>query len=261
MFYGYEFPPYVPVAERRRRAQKKIAELKKRGKKVCPVVIEGRVIAGTVWGKAWCDHLEAYSDFESRLPRGRSYARNGSVIDLQLETGKLTAMVSGSEIYDIDIEIGALPRARWSALVKECAGKIDSVVELLTGKLSGGVMEVLCRKGTGLFPSPKEISMSCSCPDGAYLCKHLAAVLYGVGARLDHEPELLFVLRGVDGADLVGAAGKGGMIGKKAKGKHTLEAEGLAGIFGIELDSGPAAKRGRKAKVIPLRPAKRAAVR
>jgi uncharacterized Zn finger protein len=238
MFY-YDFPPYVPVAERRRQAERKLNELRKAGKKPSPVVIEGRNIAATFWGKSWCDNLEAYSDFDNRLPRGRTYVRNGSVIDLQIAKGKIQALVSGSEIYRIEVDIQPAPKKQWSALVRECAGKIDSVVELLSGKLSDGVMEVLCRKGSGLFPAPKEISLSCSCPDSAWLCKHLAAVLYGIGARLDHEPELLFVLRGVDQMELVSEAGTASALGSGTKAAHGLEGADLSGIFGIELAQQP----------------------
>ncbi len=234
-FYG-GFGPYVPVWKRRQQAAKKIAQLKKSGHNVKPVVIEGRAIATTFWGKAWCDNLEACSDFASRLPRGRSYARNGSVIDLQIAIGKLTALVSGSEIYSAKVNICPLPKERWRGVVWECSGKIDSLVELLTSKLSRGVMEVLCRPKTGLFPTSKEISLSCSCPDGAWLCKHLAAVLYGVGARLDQEPELLFVLRGVDQMDLISEAGRGGTIGNATPPANVLKEESLSGIFGIEMD-------------------------
>lgn len=235
MLYG-RFVPYIPVWERRQQAQRKIAALKRRGRKTNPVVIEGRAIARTFWGKAWCDNLEAYSDFGNRLPRGRTYVRNGSVIDLQIEKGKLAALVSGSRIYTVNVDIRPLQRARWASLVRDCTGKIDSVVELLTGKLSSGVMEVLCRTEAGLFPSAKEISLCCSCPDGARLCKHLAAVLYGVGARFDHEPDLLFVLRGVDKMDLVSEAGTGGAIGKASATATTLDGGSLSGIFGIEMD-------------------------
>jgi uncharacterized Zn finger protein len=231
------FPEYVPVWKRRQQAQKKIAKLRKQGKKVSPIAIEGRQIASTIWGQAWCRNLESYSDYSNRLPRGRTYVRNGSVIDLQIEKGAVAALVSGSDIYTVRVAIKPIDRPRWRPLVRECAGKIDSVVELLSGKLSGGVMEVLCRKPTGLFPSTKEISLSCSCPDGAWLCKHLAAVLYGVGARLDHEPEFLFVLRGVDQLDLVGEAGGAEVLGGGSKAQNTVAADSLSEIFGIEVDT------------------------
>ena len=212
MAYGYYggFPEYVPVAERRKRAARKLAQLRKKGHDPKPVQIDGRAIATTFWGKAWCDHLESHADLANRLPRGRTYVRNGSVIDLQIAEGEVRALVSGSEIYEVKVRIQPLAAARWKAVRRECAGQIGTVVELLAGKFSSAVMEVLCHRQKGLFPGTRELAMSCSCPDGAWLCKHLAAVLYGVGARLDHAPELLFTLRGVDGAELVAAAGRGG---------------------------------------------------
>ena len=243
--YGYYrgFAPYVPVSVRRAQAQQKLKALKKDGRKVSPVVIEGRQIAATFWGKAWCANLESYSDLANRLPRGRTYARNGSVIDLQIEAGALTALVSGSSLYEVRIDIGRVEKKRWAALATQCAGQIDSVVELLTGRLSSGVMELLCRRQSGLFPSTQELTMNCSCPDGAWVCKHIAAVLYGVGARLDHEPQLLFVLRGVDQLELLARAGSG-KIGRGAKGAHALEDQNLSGLFGIELEpQAPVAKK------------------
>lgn len=244
--YGYDggWAPYVSVAQKRRNAQAHAAKLKKKGHVVSPVLIEGRAIATTFWGKAWCDNLERYSDFESRLPRGRTYARNGSVFDLQVAPGKVTAMVSGSEIYEVSIELKSLDKRRWSRLVAECAGGIDSVVELLAGRFSDAVMGVLCAKGKGLFPAPDEITFDCSCPDGAYLCKHLAAVMYGVGARLDHAPELLFRLRQVDHRALVGAAARGAAsaTASAAPAGRRLAADALSDVFGIELDA-PVSKR------------------
>jgi uncharacterized Zn finger protein len=238
--YGYDygsFPEYVPVAERRRRAARKLAQLRKKGRDPKPVEIEGRAIATTFWGKAWCDHLESHADLANRLPRGRTYVRNGSVIDLQIGEGEVRALVSGSEIYEVKVRIQPLAAARWKAVRRRCAGQIGTVVELLAGKLSSAVMEVLCHRQKGLFPDTREIGMSCSCPDGAWLCKHLAAVLYGVGARLDRSPELLFILRGVDGADLVAAAGRAGALAREAPAEGAIAAEHLADIFGIEMES------------------------
>ena len=231
------FPRKLTVGERQAQAKAEAARLSKKGRKLSPVVIEGSAIARTFWGKAWCEHLESYSHYESRLPRGRSYARNGSVIDLQLGPGSVRALVSGSEVYEVTIDIEPLALPRWKALVAQCAGKIDSVVELLSGELSDAVMERLCDPKQGLFPSSGQLSLSCSCPDSAGLCKHLAAVLYGVGARFDQAPDLLFVLRGVDKLDLVSAATAGAM-GSKKKAKGELKSEDLADIFGIELDGG-----------------------
>jgi uncharacterized Zn finger protein len=250
MYWDF-YPPYVSVAERRRNADRKVAELKKAGRRVTPVVVAGRKIAKSFWGNAWCEHLEGFSDYANRLPRGRSYLRNGSVIDLRIETGKLFALVSGSEVYEATIEIHPLERKRWKSVVKRCSGSIGSVVELLSGKLSGSVMEVLCDRAKGLFPSSHEIALDCSCPDGARLCKHLAAVLYGVGAKLDDAPELLFVLRGVDQLDLISEAGRGGRMASKGKTANALAGGELADIFGIELEQapGPQPKRRRRAKL------------
>ena len=197
-----------------------MAKLRKKGHPVAPVVIEGRAIVTTFWGKAWCDNLESYHDFENRLPRGRTYVRNGSVLDLQIAPREVTAMVSGSSIYKVTVSIDAVPTARWKSICKDCAGGIDSLVELLQGRLSQGVMERICRQGLGLFPGPPEIRFTCSCPDYASMCKHVAAVLYGVGARLDAQPELLFRLRAVDEKDLVTGIDKAIADGKAGCGSR-----------------------------------------
>ena len=207
-WYG-EFPRYVSVAERRKKAQRETEKRAKKGQKLAPVAILGPRIAKTFWGKAWCDNLERYSDYANRLPRGRTYVRNGSVIDLHVGAGRISAQVMGSDLYRIQVSVTELPPARWRALAKACTGSIDSLVELLQGRFSQHVMQRICATGIGLFPSPKEIKFSCSCPDWAAMCKHVAAVLYGVGARLDSQPELLFTLRKVDATDLVARAGDG----------------------------------------------------
>ena len=207
-YYDYGFRPYVSVAERRRQAQREIEKKRKKGLVVLPVVIDGRVIAKTFWGKAWCDNLESYSDFENRLPRGRTYVRNGSVVHLEIRPGKISALVSGSELYSVEITISSLPKPHWKRIKTQCAGKIGSLVELLQARLSKSVMEVVTRRGEGLFPKPAEIKMKCSCPDWAGMCKHVAAVMYGVGARLDDQPELLFLLREIDHLELIADAAR-----------------------------------------------------
>ena len=228
--------PYVPVAVRRAQAEKMKAKAKKAGKEMSPVVVEGRSIARTFWGKAWCDNLEAYSDYANRLPRGRSYVRNGSVVDLSIEPGKVRALVMGSDLYTIEISILPLPEERWASLGKECTGSIASLVELLQGTFSKAVMERISQPRTGLFPSPKEILLDCSCPDWASMCKHVAAALYGIGARLDERPELLFTLRQVDANDLVTqAAAFSGKTTKGADKSHVLADDQLEDVFGLEM--------------------------
>ncbi len=182
MSYYFQWRPYVSVAQRRANAMRHVAKLAKKGRTISPVKIAGRDIAKTFWGEAWCDNLESYSDFENRLPRGRTYVRNGSVVDLQIKPGLVTAIVSGSELYDVKIRIKPLPASTWRKIGAQCAGQIASIVELLQGRFSKGVMEILTRHDGGMFPSPAEIDMDCSCPDWADMCKHVAATLYGVGA-------------------------------------------------------------------------------
>src|ERR1700719_416821 len=232
----YEWHAYMPVAEKRRQAERKLAKLNKQGRSVAPVTIEGRTITKSFWGKSWCVNLERYSDYENRLPRGRTYVRNGSVIDLQIAKGEISAMVAGSELYQIKIAIAPVTRARWKSICRDCAGTVDSLVELLQGRLAKGVMDRVCREGDGLFPSPTEIKLSCSCPDWADMCKHVAAALYGVGARLDEKPQLLFVLRDVDEKELLAGAGQDLSLTKAMpRAGKVLNDGDVAALFGLEM--------------------------
>ena len=223
------------------RPRREVAKRVKKGQDVSPVRIEGRTIASTFWGKAWCTNLESYSDFANRLPRGRTYVRNGSVVHLKIDKGRIEALVSGSELYEVQIDIAALPKPDWQALKEQCAGKIGSLVELLQGKLSKAVMELVTDRDQGLFPKPKEIKMRCSCPDYAGMCKHVAAVMYGVGNRLDSSPELLFVLRGVDHLELIEQAIPTAPIRAKSS-APTIATDDLGAIFDIEIGDAPVAK-------------------
>jgi uncharacterized Zn finger protein len=227
-------------------------KLKNKGHPVSPVVIEGCSIAKTFWGKAWCDNLERYSDFANRLPRGRTYVRNGSVVDLWIGGGEVKAYVTGSELYQVAVKVTPVSKKRWQSICTDCAGAIDSLVELLQGRFSQGVMERLCRQGSGLFPSPREIKLSCSCPDWASMCKHVAAALYGIGARLDQQPELLFKLYKVDEKELIAKAGKELPFGGKALAPEKALASGdLSAIFGLEMaqtTNPPATLPAQKAK-------------
>jgi uncharacterized Zn finger protein len=243
------FPRYVSAATRRRTAQRELARLATKGHTPAPIVMLDRRIATTFWGEAWCENLERYSDFANRLGRGRSYLRNGSVVDLRIEPGLVTALVSGSALYKVQIKVGAVPKPHWRAICRDSAGAIDSVIELLHGQLSKSVMARLCQKGSGLFPAPSEITMTCSCPDAAIMCKHIAAVLYGVGNRLDREPALLFTLRRVKQEDLVTRAGTGAELARRrtATGRRILDESSLGDVFGLDIRPAfPAPKRRRK---------------
>lgn len=235
----HSWAPYVSVAERRRRAKRKMEALRKRGVDIQPIEIQGRTIAKTFWGQAWCQHLESFSDYENRLPRGRTYVRNGSVCHLAIAEGKVEAKVSGSEIYNLRIRIKTLPAKKWGAVKRQCAGQIGSLIELLQGSLSSHVMEVVADRKKGLFPQPGEISFDCSCPDWATMCKHVAAALYGVGARLDEKPELLFTLRGVDHEELIQTDAQVAVSAATTGGKSKrLDTGDLSDVFGIDIHSG-----------------------
>lgn len=232
----FKWPEYESVAEKRKRAEKELAKLRKKGREVAPVVVEGRKIAKSFWGQSWCSNLERYSDYASRLPRGRSYVYNRMVVDLKITKGKVAAIVSGSELYDVSIAIAPVVSKRWRAICSDCSGSINSLVELLQGKLAKSVMDRVCQQGDGLFPAPGEIKLSCSCPDSARMCKHVAAALYGVGARLDEAPRLIFVLRGVDEGELLAGAGqdlaKASAVPSAAK---VLAQDDVAALFGLEM--------------------------
>ena len=228
------WPRYVPVAERRARARRDTGKLKQKGRHIQPVEIEGRTIARSFWGKAWCDHLESFSDFANRLPRGRRYACNGSVCHLEIRPGHVEAIVSGSEFYDVTIQITQVEAATWKSIKAKCAGQIGSMLELLQGRLSRDVMGVVTERDHGLFPKPREIDLHCTCPDWATMCKHVAAALYGVGHRLDRQPDLLFLLRDVDAAELIAT---GMALPEREVTGEVLPDEGLSGIFGIDLDT------------------------
>ena len=235
---SYGFKPYVSVAKRQAQAKKKMDALRKKGVDIQPVAIDGRKIARTFWGEAWCEHLESFSDYANRLPRGRSYVRNGSVCHLAIEQGKIEAKVSGSELYTVTITIKKLPPNKWDEVKRRSTGQIGSLIELLQGNLSDQVMQVVTHREEGLFPLPGEITLSCSCPDSAGMCKHLAAVMYGVGARLDNKPELLFRLRGVDHEELISADAAAVVSAATTSGQSKrVAASELSDVFGVELEA------------------------
>ena len=234
--YSYwGFKPQPTVWERQEKAAKTIARLRKKGADLSPVELEGRTIAKTFWGKAWCDNIEAYRDFAYRLERGRSYVRSGAVIDLKIDEGEVCALVigSGRSPYEVVIRIDKMKKPDWDALVKRSSGKIASLMALAQGKLPKEMLEDFCNPETGLFPKPREIHFACSCPDGASCCKHVAAVLYGIGARLDERPELFFTLRGIDPDSIVSAEVVDTLTDGAA---NELENADLGDVFGIALD-------------------------
>jgi len=239
MAYWNYFPPKPTVAQQKKNAEKAIAKLSKKGG-CSPVQLQSKTISTSYWGKAWCTHIEGWYDHANRLERGRSYVRADAVVDLRIERGAVIGKVNGSSLYEIRITVTSLPSTRWNAFKKACYGQVENLMDLLDGKLPETVLQALTSPEAGLFPRTKEMKLSCNCPDGAYMCKHVAAVLYGVGSRLDTQPELLFTLRGMDHTELVSqAAVAAADLGTSAKDDHTIKDQDLAGIFGVEMATMP----------------------
>jgi uncharacterized Zn finger protein len=244
MWNSYGYKPQPSVAQRKAKAAKKLAEMRRKNPDISPVIVSGNTMARTWWGKAWNANLERYAEFESRLSRGRSYVRSGAVLDLRIDRGRVEAVVQGSRAkpYDVEVQIDALSPLAWSRLVESCTGRIDSLPELLEGRFPEGLGELFTTPGKGLFPKPSEIHMSCSCPDWANMCKHVVSALIGVGTRLDASPELFFTLRGVEVGELVSAAAEstaGALLkntGAASKRVLRTSATSMSALFGVEMD-------------------------
>lgn len=237
----------LSAADRAAGTLRAVREAKKSGRALSPVAIAGRTIAHTFWGKAWCDNLERYRDFAHRLERGRTYVRTGAVIDLRIGAGTIEASVSGSMVYEVTIEIDAIEAKAWRELQRACAAGIASRLELLSGRLSAPVMARLCEDRVGMFPEPAAIGFACTCPDAATMCKHVAATMYGVGARLDSAPELLFTLRKVSPDELHASAVA--QLDAAPRSKRILVSDQLSALFGIDIVDLPArTKRKRRAR-------------
>lgn len=247
------FPAYVSVAERKKKIENQRKKFDK-NKDIEPIVIQGRSITKSFWGKAWCNNIESYRDYAYRLDRGRSYVRHGAVVDLKIKTGLVEAVVCGSSTYTVKITITPTAPAQWQTLLQKCAGKIGSLVELLQGKLSENIMKIIADANNGLFPTNKEISFKCSCPDVASVCKHVAAVMYGIGARIDTDPEKLFVLRSVNHTELfMHAMQNPNLSSKTAQPASKIDGD-LSQIFGIEI--GTENKGSKNSPVAVSNPAK-----
>lgn len=251
MSWWGNFPRRPSVAEQRAKAGRALQRLQRSGRKLAPVRPEGRTIARSFWGRAWCENLESYHDYENRLPRGRSYLINGLVLDLKLEPGRISALVSGTSLYEVEVAIAPVGTARWKQIRNLCAGQIGSLIELLQGRISERVMRIITHREEGLFPKPREIEMRCSCPDWATMCKHVAAVMYGVGTRLDREPEMLFTLRKADHLQLIAQATDVGAVARRGTGRKTIAPDSVAEVFGIQLEETAAPARAPRADRAP----------
>jgi uncharacterized Zn finger protein len=241
-YYDYGFPRYVSVGEKKAKAAKKLAQLKKKNKDINPIILNGSKLTNTWWGKAWNKNLESYADYSNRIGRGRSYVRHGAVLDLKIQAGKITALVQGSTSrpYSIEIDIKSIPKAKWNKIIKACQGQLTSVAKLIDGKFPKELQEIFTEKGSGLFPKPSEINFDCSCPDWASMCKHVATALYGIGSRLDEDPSLFFTLRKLKMDDLVSEVAKDiskNMLSKaKKKISRVIDDSDVSKMFGIDMD-------------------------
>ncbi|MEI6715668.1 MAG: SWIM zinc finger family protein [Verrucomicrobiota bacterium] len=227
---------YSDGHERKAELARKMARRSELGETFIRVEAPGgsKKLVNTFWGRSWCLHLETYHDYEGRLPRGRSYLRQGNVYNLNIEPEFITAQVAGAELYDVEIRIAPLEEELWHRFKETCAGQVDSVLDLLAGKVGDGLLKVIANPETGLFPAPKEIRFSCTCPDWANMCKHVAAVLYGVGVKFDVDPQLFFGLRNVNPAELLSAGAKQALNLESTEGAFFEDSE-LGSIFGIDL--------------------------
>ncbi len=264
-FYG--FPKYIPVAEKKAKAEKKLKQLKKKNPDIAPVIIEGNALARTWWGNAWNKNLEKYADYSNRIGRGRSYVRHGAVLDLRITPGKVTALVHGSDTkpYSVSVVIKEMPKKNWAKIKQACAGKMESMQQLIAGKFPKELAKIFTEKGSGLFPGPNEIKFECSCPDWAYMCKHVAATLYGIGARLDDDPHLFFLLRKMNINDLVSETireSKKELLSKaKKKTSRVIEDnDALSEIFGIDLGGREKSADRKKKPVLKTKKGKKTGV-
>jgi len=243
--FNYYGRKHVSVANKRKKAEKKLKKLKKENPKVKPIIIanpRARKLAKTWWGNAWNQNLEKYADYDNRIGRGKSYVRHGAILDLQIKKGKVTALVAGSRStpYKVTIEIDKIPLTNLEEIKNTCKNRIDSLQDLLAGNFPQELSDLFTSQFTGLFPLSKEIHFDCSCPDWASMCKHVAATLYGIGVRFDEDPKLFFKLRQVDIKSLIKQAVKTKtkkLLDKaKKKSSRTIKQENLSELFDIDLD-------------------------
>lgn len=238
-YWKEEFYSQPSEAELKAKAAASVQKAAQRGTVLEPVTIRGRAIAKSWWGNAWCENLERYADYENRLDRGKRYVRTGSVVDLKIQKGRILAKVQGTRRtpYKVEVRISPLSEEKCQTIIEKCGRRIQNLEELTSGRFPEELQELFTGRD-GLFPTPREISFSCSCPDWALMCKHVAAVLYGVGARLDEAPSLFFELRGIEMErfiDVTIANRIEAMLANANKpSSRIMDEADMTGLFGIE---------------------------
>lgn len=197
-YYSFQKPPTIDeLKEKARKATKK---------EYHPVVLSSRTISSSWWGKAWCSNIDLYADQYNRLDRGKKYVRADCVVDLEINGGTVEAKVVGSRKtpYDVKVTIDPIKAENYERITSIAEGKLKSMEALESGEFPKEYQELFTMKESGLFPKLGEIHFYCSCPDSSRICKHIAAVLYAIGSRLDDDPFLFFSLRGIDVKEFAG---------------------------------------------------------
>jgi uncharacterized Zn finger protein len=154
----------------------------------------------TWWARRWIDVLESF-DIGARLQRGRSYARKGQVLSIDVSKASVQAKVQGSraEPYVVQIKVRPLMPSEWKRLAEQLSQQAIFAASLLAGEMPQQIEEAFTGAGMSLFPEKsRDISSSCSCPDWSNPCKHIAAVYYLLGEAFDQDPFLIFRMRGMD---------------------------------------------------------------
>ena len=237
MGYSYYDYSYTTMDDLKRLAKKSTERLTKKGLILEPVHLVGNKIAKNWWGISWIDNLEKYSDYINRLPRGKKYLKSDCILDLKIKKGRIDAIVQGSSSkpYEVCVHIKVLNKEKIEDIVQLCENRIESIENLINGKFPDTLKEVFIGKN-GLFPSPNEIEFDCSCPDYASLCKHVASVLYAIGAKFDTDPRLFFELRGIDVNQFIKKAVDNSiekLLVEKNKSERVIAEEDMDRLFGI----------------------------
>ncbi len=224
---GFDEQPRLRAADLERLADARREQLLAAGESLNPVVSRSRKLATRFWGSAWMRHLAVCESGGLCLAPGRTLLRHGCVLDIRVAPGLVSAKVSAEELYEIELRLAPPDEERVEALATLCAGKIDSLLSLLEGRVDEALLQQLCDPDNGLLPDARDWHISCSCPDWSDPCPHAAAAMYALGVLLDSQPELLFTLRSIDSASLL------------RKPEHTsdaFDAATLSATFGIDLE-------------------------
>jgi uncharacterized Zn finger protein len=235
--YDTEEDGLTSVKDLRQRAAFFAKKLGDEGVRLTPVKSAKKSISSSFWGQAWNRNLNHYSMFANQLAPGRTFLRNGAVIDLCVEKGTIRGLVAAQSLCEVAVKARPVDTARWARLVERCSGSVRSLTDLMSGKLPEETLAAITDESAGLFPEPEEITFSCSCPDWTDVCVHVAAVLYGFSLRLDEEPALLFTLRSTDPADLISSATDKFVSDVAAVSDPMVESDmhQLEDLFGIDL--------------------------